>query len=181
MEDRAAAADHLHRTGWSAPAGAHRLRFVLDFGYATGLRAQELVAATLGDITAVARGTLWLEVTGKGTKAGRVALPPLARDAPQRALKARGLPVRRARWHPATPLVAALETAQHAGHPSGAGISTARLRQVLGEFFRETTERVNSRNPALTGKLRRASPHWTPAWNSWSCETICGTPRWQPP
>ncbi|KAG8152297.1 phage integrase family protein [Burkholderia catarinensis] len=152
-----AAADQLERTGWTAPA-AQRLRFVLDFGYATGLRAQELVAATLGDITADTRGALWLQVTGKGAKSGRVALPPLARDALRRALKARGLPVMRARWHPTTPLVAAL-TAEHRAERH-AGISAARLRQVLGEFFRETAKRVNPRNPTLAEKLRHASPHW---------------------
>ncbi|MDP9585532.1 tyrosine-type recombinase/integrase [Burkholderia ambifaria] len=154
-----ALADSLERTGWTGPA-AQRLRFVLDFGYATGLRAQELVAATLGDITADARGALWLQVTGKGAKAGRVALPPLARDALRSALKARGLPIRRARWQPAIPLVAALDTEQHAVHPGGACISAARLRQVLGEFFREAAERVATRNPALAAKLQRASPHW---------------------
>ncbi|MDN7528267.1 tyrosine-type recombinase/integrase, partial [Burkholderia orbicola] len=44
--------------------------------------------------------------------------------------------------------------------PGGAHISATRLRQVLGEFFRETAERVNIRHPALADKLRRASPHW---------------------
>ncbi|MEX3764634.1 phage integrase family protein [Paraburkholderia phenoliruptrix] len=153
------AADPLERTGWSTPA-AERLRFVLDFGYATGLRAQELVAATLGDITADARGVLWLEVTGKGAKSGRVALPPLARDALRRTLKARGLPVMRTRWQPATPLVAGLNVVHRAARPGGAHISAARLRQVLGEFFREAAERVNPRHPALAEKLRHASPHW---------------------
>ncbi|MCA8348508.1 phage integrase family protein [Burkholderia cepacia] len=158
-------ADQLERTGWTVPA-AERLRFVLDFGYATGLRAQELVAATLGDIAADARGALWLEVTGKGAKPGRVALPPLARDALRRYLKARGLPVRRARWQPATPLVAALDTERRAarpgvpGHPGGTGISAARLRQVLGRFFREAAKRVAARDPVLAAKLRCASPHW---------------------
>ncbi|RQR45993.1 integrase [Burkholderia sp. Bp9140] len=152
-----AAADQLERTGWTAPA-AERLRFVLDFGYATGLRAQELVAATLGDITADARGTLWLQVTGKGAKSGRVALPPLARDALRRTLKARGLPVIRTRWHPATPLVTALNAESRGARH--AGISAARLRQVLGEFFRDTAERVSTRHPALAEKLRHASPHW---------------------
>lgn len=37
----------MHRP--EAPA-AQRLRFVLDFGYATGLRASELLTARLGDI-----------------------------------------------------------------------------------------------------------------------------------
>ncbi|MCA8434540.1 phage integrase family protein [Burkholderia seminalis] len=154
-----AAADQLERTGWTAPA-AERLRFVLDFGYATGLRAQELVAATLGDITADARGTLWLQVTGKGAKAGRVALPPLARDALRRTLKARRLPVMRTRWHPATPLVTTLTAEHRTECHAGAGISAARLRQALGEFFRDTAERVNARHPALAEKLRHASPHW---------------------
>ncbi|MPV66883.1 phage integrase family protein [Burkholderia sp. BE17] len=154
-----AAADRLERTGWTEPA-AQRLRFVLDFGYATGLRAQELVAATLGNITADAREALWLEVMGKGAKSGRVALPPLARDALRRALKARGLPVMRTRWHPATQLVAALNVEYRAKHNADTGISAARLRQVLGEFFRETAERVNTRHPALAEKLRRVSPHW---------------------
>ncbi|HDR9486428.1 TPA: tyrosine-type recombinase/integrase [Burkholderia aenigmatica] len=154
-----AAADPLERTGWTAPA-AERLRFVLDFGYATGLRAQELVAATLGDITADARGMLWLEVTGKGAKPGRVALPPLARDALRRTLKARGLPVRRTRWQPAMPLVAALSGEHRSTNRAGTGISAPRLRQVLGEFFREAAQRVAARHPALAEKLRRASPHW---------------------
>ncbi|MGF6609346.1 integrase [Paraburkholderia sp. WSM4175] len=51
--------------GWSSPA-ARRLRFLLDFGYATGLRASELVGATLGHVEINARGEYWLRVTGKG-------------------------------------------------------------------------------------------------------------------
>jgi site-specific recombinase XerD len=153
------------RTGWTAPA-AQALRFVLDFGYATGLRAHEFVAATLGDIEVEARGTWWLNVTGKGTKPGRVALPPLARDALRAYLKARGLPVMRARWDPATPLVGILD-GNHGKRARGArnalaeaGISAARLRQIVGEFFREAAEHVKARNPALAAKLRHVSPHW---------------------
>ncbi len=39
---RAIADDHEWSYGWTAPA-AQRLRFLLDFGYATGLRASEFV------------------------------------------------------------------------------------------------------------------------------------------
>lgn len=42
--------------GWQ-PAAAQRLRFVLDFAYATGLRIGELVSATLGQIETDASGT----------------------------------------------------------------------------------------------------------------------------
>ena len=44
--------------GWEAPA-AQRLRFVLDFAYATGLRIGELVNATLGQIKVNAHHDHW--------------------------------------------------------------------------------------------------------------------------
>ncbi len=55
--------------GWDAPA-AQRLRFVLDFAYATGLRASELVGARLSNIETDARGDHWVSLIGKGHKAG---------------------------------------------------------------------------------------------------------------
>lgn len=62
--------------GWQTPA-AQRLRFVLDFAYATGLRSSEIVGATLGQIETDAQGDHWLKLVGKASKAGKVALPPL--------------------------------------------------------------------------------------------------------
>jgi len=44
--------------GWAVPA-AQRLRFLLDFGYATCLRAGELVSVTLGGIMTGTRGERW--------------------------------------------------------------------------------------------------------------------------
>ena len=66
--------------GWKLPA-AQRLRFVLDFAYATGLRSSEFVGATLGQIETDVHGDHWLKLVGKGSKAGKVALPPLAKVA----------------------------------------------------------------------------------------------------
>ncbi|WP_321911986.1 hypothetical protein [Burkholderia cepacia] len=91
------------------------------------LGTQELVAATLGDITADARGALWLKV---GATSARAALPLLARDALRRALKTRGLPVMRTRWRPATPLVTNPKKVYRANAYAGTSISAARLRQV---------------------------------------------------
>jgi site-specific recombinase XerD len=51
--------------GWEALA-AQRLRFVLDFSYATGLRVSELVGACLGNIEVDARGDHWVSLIGKG-------------------------------------------------------------------------------------------------------------------
>ena len=138
---------------WAAPA-AQRLRFLLDFGYATGLRASELVGATLGDVETDARGDHWLRVTGKGGKLARVALPPLAWTALARYLAERGLPVTTARWRPETPIIGSLEV------DSGSAISSVRLWGVLRRFFRLAADAIEADHPPLADKLRRASPHW---------------------
>jgi len=74
--------------GWDASA-AQRLRFILDFAFATGLRACELVGATLGDIHAEHHDH-WLHLIGKGSRVGKLALPPLARLALDQYLLQRG-------------------------------------------------------------------------------------------
>ncbi|AQV99374.1 Integrase (plasmid) [Cupriavidus necator] len=137
--------------GWTAPA-AQRLRFLLDFGYASGLRASELVGVTLGGIELGARGERWLHLVGKGAKAGKVALPPLARHALDQYLAQRGLPVTPAHWKANTPLLANLERSE--------GITTPRLRDVLRRFFLLAAESIQTDHPALADKLRRATPHW---------------------
>ena len=139
--------------GW-APEAAQRLRFILDFGYATGLRASELVGATLGDIETDARGDHWLKVVGKGRKAARVALPPLARTALDRHLVERRLPVTPSRWRPDTPLIASL--AEDRAVP----ITSARLWSVLQRFFAGAADLVEADSPAVAQKLQQASPHW---------------------
>ncbi|HDR9511640.1 integrase [Burkholderia cepacia] len=138
--------------GWSAPA-AQRLRFLLDFGYATGLRASELVGATLGDIRRDEHGDHWLHVLGKGGKLGKVTLPTLARTARDQYLVQRGQPVTPTLWNPVTPLVASLEE-------DGAGIEPRRLWRVLRRFFALVADAIQDERPATAEKLRRASPHW---------------------
>ncbi|NPT60786.1 phage integrase family protein [Paraburkholderia elongata] len=137
--------------GWALPA-AQRLRFLLDFGYATGLRAGELVGVTLGGIESGARGERWLHLTGKGAKVGKVVLPPLARFALDQYLVQRGLPVSPARWMPDVPLLGRLD--------EPGGITTPRLREVLRRFFGIAADAIQADHPALAGKLQRATPHW---------------------
>jgi site-specific recombinase XerD len=142
--------------GWSALA-AQRLRFLLDFGFATGLRASELVGATLGDVEVNARGEHWLSVTGKGHKTGKVALPPLAWEALTQYLLARRLPVSPMRWQPGTALIGSLgaDPADDA-----APITGVRLWAVLRRFFRQAADQIAADHSSLADKLRRASPHW---------------------
>lgn len=138
--------------GWSE-AAAQRLRFLLDFGYATGLRASELVGARLGDIRRDEHGDRWLHVLGKGRKPGKVAMPALARTALDQYLLQRRLPVTPERWNPATPLVASLAE-------DGVHIETTRLWRVLHRFFMLVADAIQGERPATAEKLRRASPHW---------------------
>ncbi|WP_145758178.1 MULTISPECIES: phage integrase family protein [unclassified Burkholderia] len=139
--------------GWSEPA-AQRMRFVLDFGYATGLRANEFVNAVLRNIRFDERGDSWLHLIGKGGKPGRVALPPLATEALDQYLLERRLPVTRERWNPITPILASL------GDDGGLGITEARLWRVMRRFFLNVAEEIQGEHPVFAEKLRRASPHW---------------------
>ena len=139
--------------GWT-PGAAQRLRFMLDFAYATGLRLSELVGASLGQIEVAAQGDRWLHVLGKGSKAGKVALPPLATSALDRYLVQRGLPTTPAKWNPTVPLVGGI------GYNGTTGISATRLWSVLRRFFAQVADLIEVRSSATAEKLRRASPHW---------------------
>ncbi|WP_455285801.1 phage integrase family protein [Cupriavidus necator] len=138
--------------GWQA-AAAQRLRFLLDFGYATGLRISELANAALRSIEVDAAGDHWLHLVGKGSKPARVTLTPLARAALERYLQERGLPVSRARWDPATSLIGSLDGSE-------AGITPLRLWEIMRRFFRVAADAIEGDHPALAEKLRRATPHW---------------------
>ena len=138
--------------GWEVPA-AQRLRFLLDFAYSTGLRAHELVGATLGSIESDPQGDHWLHVVGKGSKRGKVALPPLARSALDRYLFQRGMQTTPALWNPKASLLGNLED-------TASPITGTRLWMVMRRFFLKAAEVVETQSPAVAEKLRRASPHW---------------------
>jgi site-specific recombinase XerD len=135
-------------------AAAQRLRFILDFAYATGLRIGELVNATLGQIRVDGQGDHWLHLVGKGQKSAKVALPLMARTALDRYLMQRRLPITPAKWLPRTPLIGSLEA------DSTTGISSARLWSVVRRFFNQVAEVIETDSPATAEKLRKASPHW---------------------
>lgn len=105
--------------------------------------------------TTDAQGDHWLKLVGKGSKAGKVALPPLARVALDHYLMQRGVPTTPAMWKPSTPLIADLQ----AGNGPN-GITTTRLWNVTKRFFVTTANAIESESPKTAEKLRRASPHW---------------------
>jgi site-specific recombinase XerD len=139
--------------GWTKEA-AQRLRFLIDFCYATGLRASEFTGAVLGNIEVNGRNESWLHLVGKGAKEGKVSLPPLARAALDQYLIQRGLPVSPSKWEPSTPLLARL------GEDAGLGLTPNRLWSIVHRFFVTTAGVLEEQNPIIAEKLRRASPHW---------------------
>lgn len=139
--------------GWSLPA-AQRLRFILSFTYATGLRVSELVGATLGQIEVDGLGDRWLHVIGKGDKKAKVALPSLARSCLDQYLVQRGLPTTTSKWKQDTPLVGQLHL------ENASGITAARLWSILRRFFGHAARTVEAENPSTAEKLLRASTHW---------------------
>lgn len=146
-------ADGIEWTGGWSEAAVRRLRFALDFWYATGLRPHEMVAARLGQVYRDDHDDDWLKVLGKGSKEGEVALPLFATAALDRYLAYRRLPVTRTRWDPATPLLPSLDE-------DGEGITTARLWALMRRFFEHAAQQLEESSPATAEKLRRATPHW---------------------
>jgi site-specific recombinase XerD len=142
----------LAQGAWSEE-GAQRLRFILDFWYATGLRPSEMVHARLGAIEEDAQGDVWLNVIGKGAKRGKVSIPMLARGAMDRYLGQRRLPVTLRRWDPQTALVPALQD-------EPAGITASRLWSVMRRFFRQAAAALTHMSPSTAAKLDSATPHW---------------------
>ncbi|WP_076887584.1 tyrosine-type recombinase/integrase [Burkholderia pseudomallei] len=136
---------------WSYSRGAptaQRLRFLLDLGYATGLRAGEFVGATLGDIRRDEHGDQRLHVIGKGENPARwrcLRWISLWFSVGCRSRRLAGTRPHR--------LVANLEEA-------GAGIESTRLWRVLRRFFLLVADAIQDKRPATAEKLRRASPHW---------------------
>lgn len=129
-------------------AAAQRLRFVLNFAYATGLRAEELVSAKLGQTEVDDHGDQWLKVVGKGAKAGKVRCRPW-----------------RGRRSTATwPAGDAGEV--EAGHtrrrqPQRRGCDHGNtLVEHLQVVLRHCRHRRRRAQPATADKLRRATPHW---------------------
>jgi len=56
------------------------------------------------------QGEHWINLVGKGQKAGKVALPPLARSALERYLIERQIPVSSERWEPTVALIPSLRS-----------------------------------------------------------------------
>lgn len=109
----------------------------------------------MGQIETDSQGDHWLKLVGKGSKAGKVALPPLARVALDHYLMQRGVPTTPTMWKPSIPLIADLQAGNGLNR-----ITSTRLWNVTKRFFITTADAIESESPKTAEKLRRASPHW---------------------
>ncbi|MCX7896845.1 MAG: tyrosine-type recombinase/integrase, partial [Rhodocyclaceae bacterium] len=139
-------------------AHVHRLRFVLPFAYATGLRLSELVDAKIGRLYTMplrnSLGVRWmLKVLGKGGKWRAVPIPDSVLDALREYLAYRGLAADPLANPPETPLIATLD--------GFSGVSASSLYKMLRSFFQEAASSLREAGRLEDAKhLARASVHW---------------------
>jgi site-specific recombinase XerD len=151
--------DYLHRQPLNE--SVHRLRFVLPFGYATGLRLAELVDARLGRLYSVPMkqdlGVRWmLKVLGKGGKWRAVPMPGIVMDALREYLARRGLNPDPQANPPDTPLIDRLQPGKSPG-----ALDPTTLYKALKGFFREVAiELATQGHNDDAKKLAQASTHW---------------------
>lgn len=140
---------------WSEGA-LWRLRFVLNFSYATGLRASELVDARVGDLADDAAGNWWLKIRSPiaGERA-KVFVPLPAKQLLDLYVSFRGLGGSRRAAVQREPLVPALR-----GEGEGGPITTAALRAALRRFFEAVARHYEGEDETFAKRLRAASPHW---------------------
>ena len=128
----------------------HRMRFVLRFLEAMGLRASELLAARLGDLVTLPEG-LALKVHGKGAKNRHVTLNRQAREALNDYLAARGLGDL-LNADPATPVLAsALDPMLPISYPA--------LYQTVRRWLEKAVS-ASALPQHEKSQLHKASTHW---------------------
>ena len=150
---------YLHRQPMDE--SVRRLRFVLPFAYATGLRLTELVDARLGRLYSVPLkrelGVRWmLKVLGKGGKWRAVPMPGMVMDALRDYLAWRGLNADPLDNPGDVPMITRLRLGQDTGT-----LDPTTLYKALKVFFREAAaELATQGHHDDAKKMAKASTHW---------------------
>lgn len=140
---------------------ADRIRFVLPFAYATGLRLAELVDARLGRLYSMpmkdALGVRWmLKVLGKGNRWRSVPMPTVVMDALRRYLEKRGLDPDPGANPPDIPLIASLSDRN-----DSACLDASTLYKTLRQFFLSAAAGLEAQGHSEDArKIAQATPHW---------------------
>jgi len=141
-----------------ADDAASRLRFVLPFAKATGLRLSELVDASIGRLYTMPLtdgvGVRWmLKVLGKGGKWRSVPMPSDTIEALKIYLEHRGLNPDILSNPPGTPLIASLTGTN--------GVTASALAKSLTRFFGDVARKLGEAGRNIEAKaFERATVHW---------------------
>jgi site-specific recombinase XerD len=139
----------------SSPA-LHRLKFILDFAYMTGMRLAELAAARLGWLRHEQLDDgewAWsIMVLGKRNKWREVPLPDPAVEALRASLVLRELDSDPLANDPDTPLISKLSLE--------APLSAARIYEILVTGFERCAAHVWGHDRLAAERIREATTHW---------------------
>ena len=140
-----------------APSPAlHRLKFILDFAYMTGMRLAELSAAKLGWLRHEQLDDgdwAWsIMVLGKRNKWREVPLPEAAVQSLKSYLGVRGLNAELLDNSPEAPLLSKLSLE--------APLTAARINDVLVAAFDRCATYIDSQDRKSADRIRQASTHW---------------------
>ena len=149
-----------HLDGLPAGEAPARLRFILLFAYATGMRRAELVDARFGRLYTMplktAPGVRWmLKVLGKGGRWRAVPLPQAVMAALRDYLAARSLNADPTKQPDDAPLIARL-----GGH-NESPLSASMLHAIVTGFFKDAARELEGLgHPEEAQTLAQASTHW---------------------
>lgn len=149
------------KAGSSDYPGRLRDLFILRFAFSTGLRLQELAAASFGDIEVLSDPEgehYFLNVVGKGNKARKTSLPEAFVEELKAYLKARRMPASFRLLPQDAPLIPSLKDAAGRKH-----LTTTGLHKAISQFFLGMLREMEAGpepDGSLLAKLRKASMHW---------------------
>ncbi|MGB7241815.1 MAG: tyrosine-type recombinase/integrase, partial [Sulfitobacter sp.] len=144
-------ADRLETHGWEE-ASANRLRFLLDFGRATGLRVSELAQLRLGHLYEQEAGEWMLRVAGKGGKTESIDLLPPAKHALETYLRQRGLSALIENNDETIPVISQLANPY-------AALGRKAIWRIVDRFRKLASDELATVNKRLSKQLETMSPH----------------------
>ncbi len=136
-----------------------RLRFLLWLGYSGGLRQDEMIRLTVGNLQRTPEGDWEVMFIGKGGKERTVPLARAVFAFLQDYLEARGHGRNPLDWAKTLPLLTALgDEHQYAQKEKDQPLSARTLSQIIKRHFDDAAEQLDDLIDAH--QLRQASTHW---------------------
>ncbi len=136
-----------------------RSRFILWLGYSTGLRQDEMLRLTAGNLRRTPEGDWDLVFLGKGSKEREVPLAPAIQSFLIDYLEARGHGANPMLWDPALPLISTLGVEhQQVQKKIDQPLAARSLAQLIKHLFEAAADRLD--DLIDEHQLRQASTHW---------------------